>query len=103
MDRVDFSNSNILARLDILLKAGCYQLNSFLYDDRCMLFRLGVESPFVSLDYPETLWRRHHSTNFSRSLKLLLRGTRAICGSERASEYPGGDSGWIVAVSSRRT
>jgi glycosyltransferase involved in cell wall biosynthesis len=88
-DPVGISNSNIVARRDVLKKVNGYQLNSF-YDDRCLLFRLGVESPLVTIEYPATVAYRDHGSSFSKKPVFLVHAAAAICGSERQGQYPGG-------------
>ena len=89
---LDVSNSNTIARRDVLIKVNGYQLNSFLYDDLCLLFRLGTQSPFLVIEYPTTVARRSHDANFSSNPKVLLRGAMAICSSERSELFPGGNA-----------
>jgi glycosyltransferase involved in cell wall biosynthesis len=88
-DSVSVSNSNIVARRDALVRVNGYQLNAP-YDDRCLLFRLGIESPFLTIDYPETVAYRLHGASFSKSLDVMVRGAAVICASERRGLYPGG-------------
>ncbi len=88
-DSVSVSNSNIVARRDALLRVNGYQLHAP-YDDRCLLFRLGIESPFLTIDYPETVAYRLHGASFSKSLDVMVRGASVICASERRGLYPGG-------------
>jgi glycosyltransferase involved in cell wall biosynthesis len=88
-DPIGISNSNIVARRNVLAKVNGYQLNSF-YNDRCLLFRLGIESPFLTIDYPITVAHREHDASISKKLNLLVHGAVVICSSERCELYPGG-------------
>jgi glycosyltransferase involved in cell wall biosynthesis len=85
------SNSNIIARRDTLLKVGGYQLNTFIVDDRALLFRLGMESPMIAITSPITVRHRSHPNNSSKNTGLVTKGTLALIAYERKNVYPGGD------------
>jgi glycosyltransferase involved in cell wall biosynthesis len=88
-DSVSVFGSNIIARRDMLIKVNGFQLNSYC-DDRCLLFRLGTESPFIVIEYPATVAYRNHAASISKNLDFMIRAAAAICGSERGGLYPGG-------------
>jgi hypothetical protein len=87
---IGVSNSNIIARRDSLLKVGGYQLNTFIVDDRALLFRLGLESPMITITYPVTVGHRLHPNNSSKNAGLVTKGTLASIENERKNVYPGG-------------
>ena len=87
---IGVSNSNIIARRDSLLKVGGYQLNTFIVDDRALLFRLGLESPMITITYPVTVGHRLHPNNSSKNAGLVTKGTLALIENERKNVYPGG-------------
>jgi len=70
---IGVSNSNIIARRDSLLKVGGYQLNTFIVDDRALLFRLGMESPMITITYPITVGHRSHPNNSSKNAGLVTK------------------------------
>ena len=84
------SNSNIIVKRKILLKVGGYQLNSFIFDDRSLLFRIGTIGPMVNIQYPTTVGHLYHETNYSRNVKLFITGAINIINSEKSAFYPGG-------------
>ena len=88
---IGVSNSNIIARRDSLLKVGGYQLNTFIVDDRALLFRLGMESPMITITYPITVGHRSHPNNSSKNAGLVTKGTLALIAYERKNVYPGGN------------
>ncbi len=88
---IGLSNSNIIARRDSLLKVGGYQLNTFIVDDRALLFRLGMESPMIAITYPITVGHRFHPNNSSKNTGWVTKGTLALIAYERMNVYPGGD------------
>ena len=88
---IGLSNSNIIARRDSLLKVGGYQLNTFIVDDRALLFRLGIESPMITITYPITVGHRFHPNNSSKNTGWVTKGTLALIAYERKNVYPGGD------------
>ena len=98
MDRLRSGDTLVVAKLDrafrnaadALSKVDGYQLDSFIYDDRALLFRLGVESPFLTIEYPATVAYRHHQANSTGAIKHFVRGAAAICTGERHNLYPGG-------------
>lgn len=84
------SNSKIIARKDSVLKVGGYQIDIFGEDDRALLFRLGIESPMIVIQYPKTVGYRVHSNNYSNDIELITRGALKLITSERKNAYPGG-------------
>jgi len=84
------SNSKIIARKDSVLKVGGYQIDIFGEDDRALLFRLGIESPMIIIQYPITVGYRIHSKNYSNDIELITGGALKLITSERRNAYPGG-------------
>jgi glycosyltransferase involved in cell wall biosynthesis len=87
---IGVTNSNIIARRDSINKVGGYQPNSFCFDDRALLYRLGLESPLVAITYPSTLGYRAHKNNASKDIKFITKGALALIANERRNSYPGG-------------
>jgi glycosyltransferase involved in cell wall biosynthesis len=85
-------NGNIIARRENILKVSGYQQNSFAYDDHLLLFRLGTESPMISINHPITVGYRNHIGNWSRNIEYTMKGALAFINSERKNKFPGGIS-----------
>lgn len=85
-----YSNSSIIIKKDLLLKNGGYLENSNGLDDNTMLMRLGVESPFITIDYPITVAYRTHTSNFSKNVEQMVNSSFVLIREERLKNLPGG-------------
>ncbi len=87
---IGISNSNMIIKREVLVKAGGYEPESFNFDDRCLAFRLGTESPLVQILSPPTVGHRVCSKGISKNTDMLARAAFNIIKNERQNEYPGG-------------
>lgn len=87
---VGISNSNMIIKKENLIKAGGYELGSFNFDDRCLAFRLGIESPLIQITHPETVGHRVHPVGISKNTDYLAKAALNIVKNERINSYPGG-------------
>lgn len=85
-----FSNSTLIIKKDKLLKIDGYLANSDGLDDNILLFRLGTEGPFISIDYPSTVAYRVHESNWSKNINRMVDSTILLINNERLNILPGG-------------
>ena len=88
---VGISNSNMIVKKESLIKAGGYEPDSYNFDDRCLAFRLGIESPLIQITHPETVGHREHPVGISNNTYYLKKAALNIVRNERNNSYPGGD------------
>lgn len=89
---VGISNSNMIIKKERLIKVGGYEPGSFNFDDRCLAFRLGTDSPLIQIIYPETVGHRVHPVGISKNTNYLTMAALNIVKNERKNNYPGGTS-----------
>lgn len=87
---VGISNSNMIIKKDSLVNAGGYEPDSYNFDDRCLAFRLGIESPLIQIIQPETVGHREHQVGISKNTDFLTLAALNIVNKERKNNYPGG-------------
>lgn len=87
---VGLSNSNMIIKKESLIKAGGYEYGSYNFDDRCLAFRLGIESPLIQITQPVTVGHRVHSVGISKNTGYLTLAALNIVKNERKNSYPGG-------------
>jgi glycosyltransferase involved in cell wall biosynthesis len=84
------TNSCIIVDRARMMRVGGYQNESFCFDDRTLLFKLGVEGPFIVINGPVAVAYRVHDTNASQDLKYMMEGVLALIARERRGDFPGG-------------
>ena len=87
---IGISNSNMIIKKDNLIQAGGYESGSFNFDDRCLAFRLGTESPMIQINSPPTVGHRVYSKSISKNRNMLTSAAFNIIKNERNNSYPGG-------------
>ncbi len=88
---IGISNSNMIIKRDSLIQAGGYESGSFNFDDRCLAFRLGTESPMIQISSPPTVGHRVYSKSISKDRNMLTSAAFNIINNERNNSYPGGE------------
>ncbi|HKB85675.1 MAG TPA: glycosyltransferase family 2 protein [Ignavibacteriaceae bacterium] len=88
---IGISNSNMIIKRDNLIRAGGYESGSFNFDDRCLAFRLGTESPMIQIISPPTVGHRVYSKSISKNRNMLTNAAFNIIKNERNNSYPGGE------------
>src|SRR4030042_3305007 len=71
---IGISNSCIVANRTSIVSANGYKEDSFCFDDRTFLFGLGVETPFIAIQYPKTCAYRLRSDSASKELDFIKSG-----------------------------
>jgi glycosyltransferase involved in cell wall biosynthesis len=87
---IGISNSCIVAKTASVVRANGYKEDSFCFDDRTFLFGLGVETPFVAIQYPKTCGYRLRSGSASKDLDFIRSAALSMIKRERRGYFPGG-------------
>jgi glycosyltransferase involved in cell wall biosynthesis len=87
---IGISNSCIVAKRVSVVRANGYKEDSFCFDDRTLLFGLGVETPFIAIQYPKTCAYRQHSGSASKDLDFIKSAALSMVKRERRGFFPGG-------------